>query len=530
MKKSELDINVVSNLYNEYKNLHRVAKELHTSHIRLSNFLRENNYPIQKVGKEKIWSDDEISSMVKDYTEHFKTLEDISNKYGITVKKLRSFFREKNIKISKWNGHIKLEKTPKKEKIIKEYKQCPYCNWKTTDVTGEKHSYSRHLLTKHKIDLEKHIGMFPEDKEIIGKTVEYQKRIICPLCGKKLFVIDDRHLVKIHGITKNEFISKYKEIRLTSPSTKLKLQECMQKMMDNEEWDRKTSNYEKEIQLFLENNGIVFETHNREILSNGKEIDIFIPQYGIGIEFNGNMWHTEWFGKKSKNYHLDKLKECNEKGIKLVQIFEDEYKFNKNIVLTKLKHLLKLNRENVIYARQCSIKEINAEDANVFLSLNHIQGYAKSSVYLGAFFNNELISVMTFVKTQTNEEWELNRFATFIERQVIGIGGKLFSYFVKKYNPNYVKSFADRRWTLDCDNNLYTKLGFKLAKVLNPDYKYFNPKIDKYKRIHKFNFRKQHLHRKYGFPLTMTETEMAKELGYDRIWDCGLFKYVWKKE
>ena len=28
----------------------------------------------------------------------------------------------------------------------------------------------------------------------------------------------------------------------------------------------------------------------------------------------------------------------------------------------------------------------------------------------------------------------------------------------------------------------------------------------------------------------MTETEMAKELGYDRIWDCGLIKYVWKKE
>ena len=28
----------------------------------------------------------------------------------------------------------------------------------------------------------------------------------------------------------------------------------------------------------------------------------------------------------------------------------------------------------------------------------------------------------------------------------------------------------------------------------------------------------------------MTETEMVKELGYDRIWDCGLIKYVWKRE
>lgn len=26
----------------------------------------------------------------------------------------------------------------------------------------------------------------------------------------------------------------------------------------------------------------------------------------------------------------------------------------------------------------------------------------------------------------------------------------------------------------------------------------------------------------------MDGIEMVKELGYDRIWDCGLIKYVWK--
>ena len=44
------------------------------------------------------------------------------------------------------------------------------------------------------------------------------------------------------------------------------------------------------------------------------------------------------------------------------------------------------------------------------------------------------------------------------------------------------------------------------------------------------DFREKKYQEKDGFPLTMTETEMAKELGYDRIWDCGLFKFVWKKE
>ena len=70
-------------------------------------------------------------------------------------------------------------------------------------------------------------------------------------------------------------------------------------------------------------------------------------------------------------------------------------------------------------------------------------------------------------------------------------------------------------------------MGFRLEKFLKPEYKYTK---GQYKRIHKFNFRKQRLHKKYGLPLTMTETEMAKELGYDRIWDCGLIKYVWKNK
>ena len=82
-----------------------------------------------------------------------------------------------------------------------------------------------------------------------------------------------------------------------------------------------------------------------------------------------------------------------------------------------------------------------------------------------------------------------------------------------------------RRWTLNKDNNIYVTLGFKLAETLKPDYRY----VVNNTRIHKFNFRKDRLHKKYGLPLTMTEHEMAQELGFYRIWDCGLFKYVWRK-
>ena len=103
-------------------------------------------------------------------------------------------------------------------------------------------------------------------------------------------------------------------------------------------------------------------------------------------------------------------------------------------------------------------------------------------------------------------------------------------YFVKTYVPQKVTSFADRRWTINVNDNLYTKLGFKFEKVTPPDYTYYNDRVDKYKRFHKLYFNKKKLSKQYGFPMTMTETEMAKELGYDRIWNCGLIKYVWKKE
>ena len=102
----------------------------------------------------------------------------------------------------------------------------------------------------------------------------------------------------------------------------------------------------------------------------------------------------------------------------------------------------------------------------------------------------------------------------------------MFSYFVQKYNPIEIKSFADRRWTLNSEDNIYVMLGFKLDKTLKPDYRY----VIGNKRVHKFNFRKQILHRKYGLPLTMTEKEMCNKLGFHRIWDCGLFKYIWKKQ
>ena len=268
------------------------------------------------------------------------------------------------------------------------------------------------------------------------------------------------------------------------------------------------------------------QQRNREILRN-REIDIYIPSIKLGIEYNGLHWHSERLGK-GKNYHLDKLNKCNEQGIKLIQIFEDEWINHRDICESKLKQICGLNTNPKIYARKCEIREItNKNEAYEFLDKNHIQGRTGFTIALGTYYNNELVGVMTF-KKEKEGYWDLNRFATDINHQCIGIGGKLFKYFTRNYDFQEIKSFADRRWTTDPTNNLYTKLGFEFDSYVPPSYWYYNSKISRIERFHKFGFRKQHLHKQYDLPLTMTEREMTETLGYTRIWDCGLIKYVYR--
>ena len=263
------------------------------------------------------------------------------------------------------------------------------------------------------------------------------------------------------------------------------------------------------------------------------EIDIFIPEKNIGIEYNGIRWHTDEF-KNNKNYHLMKTQLCKDKGVSLIHIFEDEFINNKEIVINKIKHILGINEKlNKIYGRKCSVKQITYKESSKFLDTYHIQGKVAATVYYGAYCNNKLIGVMTFKRINNNSnDWELTRFASDYNYICCGVGGKLFKHFIKEYSPNTVKSFADRRWTINENNNLYIQLGFEFDSYISPDYHYVINNI--MKRFHKFNFRKKNLLKLYGkkYCLTknMTESEMIKKIGANKIYDCGLIKYIWKKE
>lgn len=291
----------------------------------------------------------------------------------------------------------------------------------------------------------------------------------------------------------------------------------------------KNSKLEQFLKDHLNELNIKHISGDRKIL-NGKEIDIYLPDHKIGFEINGNYFHSEINGDKSKTYHINKTKECFDKGITLVHIFEDEILLKKDIVLSKLNS--KLLNTSKIFARKCEFKEIDKKQSSEFLNKNHLQGNSIDKIRLGLFYNNELVSVMTFGKKRKSlgnrisliNEYELIRFSNKINTTVVGGFSKLLKNFIKLYDPSKIETFADIRWSgLDIQNTVYFKNNFKFVNQSPPNYWYLN--TERFlNRYHRFTFRKDILI-KEGYDKNLTEWEIMKIKGYDRIWDCGSLKF-----
>jgi hypothetical protein len=284
--------------------------------------------------------------------------------------------------------------------------------------------------------------------------------------------------------------------------------------------------FEKEILTFVKEiyNGFVVE-NDRNII-NPKELDILIPDKKLAIEFNGLFWHSsEFVGYK---YHLDKTNLCKIKGVDLIHIFEDEWFHKKDIVKSIIKSKLKIY-DRVIYARKCKIVELSSKLYKDFCNENHIQGHVNSSIKLGLYLDDVLISVMSFGGLRkslgSNSEegtYEMLRYCSKLNTLVIGGASKLFSYFIKKYNPHKIISFSDKRYFI---GDLYEKLKFVMDKETSPNYYYVT---DYLKRENRFKYRKDILV-KQGFDSEKSEFNIMDERGIHRIYDCGNKKWVWRK-
>lgn len=289
-----------------------------------------------------------------------------------------------------------------------------------------------------------------------------------------------------------------------------------------------TSILEKEIINYLKSIcSDNIETNNRELLK-PKELDIYIPSKKLAIEFDGLYWHSEY--NRDKNYHIQKTIECEKKGIRLIHIFEDEWLEKRSIVQSRLKQLLGL-QTNKYYARKCLIRQVQTSEEREFFNNNHIQGYIGSNICYGLYYKDTLVACMSFGQLRKNlgmvqkdSVYEMYRFACLKNCRIIGGASKLFKHFLKQINPKQIISFADRRWSVNSENNLYRKLGFEFLEYTVPNYYY----IDNYqRRFNRFSFRKDILVSKYNANPLKTESEITFEMGLVKIYDSGSIKYIY---
>ena len=391
----EVDINELIKDYNNGYGIYDICEKYKIGKIRAKDILKANDIILRKRGRKPLNEDEFV---VKDFK--VKKYEEHEGFHYIARDKLNGFETKDYMnRGGNLTSHIEREYgivAPTLYDRRMYYMRTGDYWWELTKLQ---------YLKEHPED-RKFFAMANPTADLQLETNE-DKFVTCRICGKKLTRITDVHLQK-HGMTKLEYMDKFGLSGTTCNNLHDKLSKIA--VETNMEMVREfSSSQEREIKEYVKSLG--FECHTDRKILHGKELDIFIPEKNIAIEYNGNVWHSEKY--KTKDYHLNKLNECNRNGVRLIQIFEDEYQEHKDIVLSKIRHILGSETQDAIkiQGRKCKVKEITNTEAEKFLNANHIQGFANSTIYLGAKLNNEIVAVMSFL-IESKDNWNLTRFAS----------------------------------------------------------------------------------------------------------------------
>lgn len=533
-------------LHSDFHNKRKVARVLGISTSYVARIILEKEKPRRTL------TPDEGFVIVARCKKTNKSFEDYENKSGIITQHITSLFPEfvlpspfKRRKFFKENNRFWYEdffEIIQVPSLRAETKKCKFCDWNTSDLENKSGCYTTHLSKIHGKTIDEYVSEYPEEKALFKTHFEkLEKRkvmlsckqnfIECRICGEKMSKITNTHLWAKHKISLFEYRASYESTLSDSSLDKFR------KLYDNnlkELPNTFISKPQAEISEFIKNLGFSVETNNKSLLS-GTELDLIVLDKNIAIEFNGLFFHSEKSGKKDRLYHKKKTELAKSKDIRLIHIFEDEWQNKKEIIKSKISHILGVNSGRKIHARKLKLRLITKQEKESFLNSNHIQGSDDSSIFIGALEGETLCAVMTFdnkrsmnrEKDHSMDVFELKRFATDIKMIIPGVASRLLRFFIANFKPKKIISFADARWSAE-SGNLYDVLGFSFDKVLPPDYSYTFYKSGKAYRFHKFGYGKNSIKRKFPdvYDCNKTEWEMMQEKGFDRIWDCGKIKYL----
>lgn len=215
---------------------------------------------------------------------------------------------------------------------------------------------------------------------------------------------------------------------------------------------------------------------------------------------------------KPNTYHRDKSRLASEHGYRCIHIWDWD---------DKEKVISLLQPQEKIYARNCTIREIVKEDTKDFLNKYHLQGYISSEIAIGLFYEDCLVSLMTFGKPRYTDkyEYELIRYCSC--KSVVGGAEKLFKYFLNKYNPKSIVSYCDLS---KFSGNVYDRLNMTLESV-NISKHWYNINSKQHildSSLNKVGFDNL-FHTSYGKGSSNKELMIAH--GFVEIYDSGQAKY-----
>lgn len=285
-----------------------------------------------------------------------------------------------------------------------------------------------------------------------------------------------------------------------------------------------TSALEKELGNYITSiTNTPIEYNTRDIIG-PNELDIYLPEKKLAIEFNGNYWHSELH--KNKDYHINKTIACSQKGVRLIHVFEYEWikAESSNRIKNYLYNILCSNKE-IIYARNTVVKEISTDEYRTFTDANHLQGSVNASIKLGLFSGSDLVGIMSFdtPRFNTNYQYELLRLCWKNNIKVIGGSEKLFKYFTTKYKPESIITYCD---ISKFNGDVYKRLGFRELCITEPNYVWVSH--DNKTVLSRYKTQKSKLLQLGLGTSNQTENEIMHKLGYYKIYDCGNIKFEWR--
>jgi hypothetical protein len=278
-----------------------------------------------------------------------------------------------------------------------------------------------------------------------------------------------------------------------------------------------TSQGERDICTLLDLLNISYVCNTKSIIA-PLELDIYIPEHKLAIEYCGLYWHSSAHPRITPQYHKHKLDACQQQGIVLLTIFEDEWHNKRNIVESIIKRHVRVSTPN-ISADECSVSQLTTNQRKKFLDLNHIEGNGMGSITYGLFYKELLVSCVTFIK-QPHDTYLLNRYAYSLD--IVDGFCKLLDCFCREYNPTMITALLDLRWG---NSDICVDSRFMLDTTIPPDYYWIVNELRENKYVWRHSGKLKHLSK---YDPTKSENINMCVHGYNKIFNCGSQRWIYK--